>query len=163
MDGRSLHGSRGRLGSKAPSTITGVPWSRCRMGKRQWKNGRRNIGRSRTGPRLGTLTVDLRRRHQARTPPLARIRPGSPAPAIGAGTDTKLTSAPNLTVSASPALSAPITRPQRPGVEAGRAVAVGSVAAAGNKAVVGPDAREHPQTAQTIEAREKRKRSGGPA
>src|ERR1700731_264075 len=30
--------------------------------------------------------IFLRRRHQARRPPLAKIRPGSPAPATGPGT-----------------------------------------------------------------------------
>jgi hypothetical protein len=32
-------------------------------------------------------TVFCRRRHQPRRPPLAKIRPGKPAPTIGAGTD----------------------------------------------------------------------------
>jgi hypothetical protein len=34
---------------------------------------------------LYPATLDCRRRHQPRRPPLARIRPGSPAPAIGRG------------------------------------------------------------------------------
>jgi hypothetical protein len=34
--------------------------------------------------------VRCSRRHQARRPPLAKIRPGSPAPAMGAGTVMKV-------------------------------------------------------------------------
>jgi hypothetical protein len=33
-----------------------------------------------------TQATFFRRRHQPRTPPLAKIRPGSPAPATGPGT-----------------------------------------------------------------------------
>ena len=35
-----------------------------------------------------------RRRHQARRPPLAKIRPGSPAPTMGPGTLTERTAVP---------------------------------------------------------------------
>jgi hypothetical protein len=35
---------------------------------------------------LDAQAIFFRRRHQPRMPPLAKIRPGSPAPAIGPGT-----------------------------------------------------------------------------
>src|SRR6516225_2843778 len=41
---------------------------------------------------LEAQAIFFRRRHQPRRPPLARIRPGSPAPAMGPGTPSRLKS-----------------------------------------------------------------------
>jgi hypothetical protein len=57
----------------------------------------RNGGPPPPSPALATLRVApdvqaifFRRRHQPRSPPLAKIRPGRPAPAMGAGTGVKV-------------------------------------------------------------------------
>jgi hypothetical protein len=47
-----------------------------------------NEGLDMFGNRRPTQAIFCRRRHQPRRPPLAKIRPGRPAPAMGAGTLT---------------------------------------------------------------------------
>ena len=43
---------------------------------------------ARAAAELKTQAIFCRRRHQPRRPPLAKMRPGSPAPTMGPGTET---------------------------------------------------------------------------